>query len=211
MSAHAAKDYYERYWRREQDSLAADPLRATRLRLLREALAGTAARRALDVGCGGGETVAALAALGLDATGMDVSERAVEIAAAAQPQLTFFAQDVETLPWPVEAESCDVVVSFEVIEHLLEPRRLLEGARDALRPGGHVALTTPYHGRLKNVALALAGFDRHFAVEGDHVRFFTDASLRRLLDETGFDVVQIRHFGRAPGLWAGVFVWARKR
>ena len=79
-----------------------------------------------------------------------------------------------------------------------------------MRDGGGLALTTPYHGRLKNLAIAAVGFDRHFAVEGDHVRFFSDRSLRRLLEETGFDVVRVEHFGRVRWLWAGAFVWAVK-
>jgi len=104
-----------------------------------------------------------------------------------------------------------VVVAFEVLEHLLRPGALIEGAREALRPGGHVALSTPYHGVSKNVVLSLVAFDRHFAPEGDHIRFFTDGALERLLNANGFAVERIRHFGRFAPLWAGVFLWARKR
>ena len=45
----------------------------------------------------------------------------------------------------------------------------------AQRHGGGLALTTPYHGRIKNFAVAALAFDRHFDVEGDHVRFFWTA------------------------------------
>jgi 2-polyprenyl-3-methyl-5-hydroxy-6-metoxy-1,4-benzoquinol methylase len=204
------QEYYEEYWRRETLSPLADPLRPTRLRLLREELARTSARRVLDVGCGAGEVVAALAAGGVDASGFDISPRAVELAAWAHPECNFAAHSVEDVPWLLEGDLMDVVVAFEVIEHLLRPRRLLEGARATLTQGGHLALTTPYHGRVKNLVLALLAFERHFAVEGDHIRFFTDRELRRLLEETGFRIERVAHFGRFPGLWAGVFVWARK-
>jgi SAM-dependent methyltransferase len=142
---------------------------------------------------------------------MDISARAVELAAATHPECEFVQHGVEELPWPVAGGSVDVVVAFEVIEHLLQPTRLLEGARDALVPGGRIALTTPYHGRAKNIALALTSFDEHFAVNGDHIRFYTDAALRSSLERTGFAVERIRHFGRAWPLWAGTFVSARKR
>ena len=141
---------------------------------------------------------------------MDVSERALERARALAPDVRFVRHAVDSLPWPFEPASFDVVVSFDVIEHLLRPRRLLEGARAVLRPGGALALTTPYHGLLKNVALVATRFDRHFDVEGDHVRFFSDRALRRLLADTGFADVELDHFGRAWGLWAGVFAWARR-
>jgi 2-polyprenyl-3-methyl-5-hydroxy-6-metoxy-1,4-benzoquinol methylase len=210
MADETARAYYDEYWSREAPPPLADPLSPTRARLLGRALAEAGARRVLDVGAGAGDLVAALGADGFDAVGMDVSPAAVERASARHPGGTFLVHSVEDVPWPVDDGSFDCVVAFEVIEHLLRPRRLLEGAARALGPGGHVALTTPYHGRVKNVALSLLGFDRHFAVEGDHVRFFSDAALCRLLRDTGFEPVRLEHFGRAPVVWAGVFVWARR-
>jgi 2-polyprenyl-3-methyl-5-hydroxy-6-metoxy-1,4-benzoquinol methylase len=205
------EDYYEAYWERELVTMQNDPLAATRLRLLREDLAGSGASSALDVGCGTGTVVGALAADGLRATGMDVSARAIELASAAHPGCRFVHSGVETVPWPVEPGSVDVVVAFEVIEHLLQPELLLEGARDALATGGRLALTTPYHGRAKNVVLALTSFERHFAVNGDHIRFFTDAALESSLERAGFAVDRVCHFGRFRPLWAGVYVSGRKR
>ena len=211
MSAGTLDHYYDEYWERERITMLNDPLAETRLRLLREAIAGSRAETALDVGCGTGHVVSALAADGLRATGMDVSARAVELAAAAHPDCEFVQHGVEALPWPVEDASLDLVVAFEVVEHLMQPRRFFEGARDALAPGGRLVLTTPYHGRAKNMALALSSFDKHFAVDGDHIRFYTDAALRSSLERAGLVVERIRHFGRFWPLWAGVFVTARKR
>ena len=210
MAADRAKAYYEEYWSRPQPPPLDDPLAPVRLRLLRESLAGTRPARVLDAGSGPGDVVAALAADGHDAVGMDVSAQAVDRARERHPGHEFVVHSAEELPWPVEPGTFDAVVAFEVIEHLLRPRRLLEGAAQALRPGGHLALTTPYHGLLKNVAVALVAFERHFAVEGDHVRFFTDRALRRVLEDTGFVTLRMEHFGRTWGLWAGVFVWARR-
>jgi 2-polyprenyl-3-methyl-5-hydroxy-6-metoxy-1,4-benzoquinol methylase len=201
--------YYEDYWLREEESVVGDPLTPKRIELLLAELQPTD-RRILDVGCGPGTLVGELADAGLDATGFDISEHAVELASRRFPAVHFVQHPVEERPWPVEPGSLDVVVSFEVIEHLLQPRSLIEGAREALVPGGHLALSTPYHGLLKNTVVALVAFDRHFAIEGDHIRFFSDRTLRRLLGSAGFEVERIRHFGRFAGLWAGVFVWARK-
>lgn len=201
--------YYEEYWLREEESVVGDPLTPRRIELLRAELRPDD-RRILDVGCGPGTLVGELAEAGYEATGFDISERAVELASRRFPASRFTQHAVEELPWPVESGSQDVVVSFEVIEHLLRPRSVVEGAREALAPGGHLALSTPHHGLLKNIAVALVAFDRHFAVEGDHIRFFSDRALRQLLGSAGFEVERTRHFGRFAGLWAGVFVWARK-
>ena len=84
----------------------------------------------------------------------------------------------KSFPGPSKRASWDVVVSFEVIEHLLEPRALLRGAHSALVPGGALAVSTPYHGLVKNLGIAAFRFDSHFGVDGEHVRFFTDKALR---------------------------------
>jgi SAM-dependent methyltransferase len=210
VSGTSFKAYYEEYWRRDRLSALDDPLAATRLRLLDETLRGEDVRRSLDIGCGAGGLVAALRARDIDAVGMDVAEAALERAAGSHAGLPLLAHSAEDLPWPVESGTLDLVTAFEVIEHLLRPRRLVEGAAAALRPGGLFALTTPYHGLLKNLALVVARFDRHFAVEGDHIRFFSDRALRGLLQSAGLSVERVRHFGRSPGLWAGVYVVGRR-
>jgi 2-polyprenyl-3-methyl-5-hydroxy-6-metoxy-1,4-benzoquinol methylase len=204
-----SQEYYEEYWSRSEPPPLGDPLAPGRLELLRTLLSSVRAERILEAGSGAGDLVAALAGDGYDAMGLEVSEQAVELAASRHPEQRFVRHSVEELPWPVEPGSFDAVVSFEVIEHLLRPRRLLEGAREALSPGGHFALSTPYHGLLKNLVLVLSRFDRHFDVEGDHVRFFSDRALRDLLADTGFEVVRIHHLGRAAGLWSNSLVWAR--
>ena len=203
------KDWYEDYWS-EPDEYA-DAHAEIRLRLLRNLLASE--RRALsvlDAGCGLGHVVRALTDDGHDVVGMDVSRTAVEVAARSHEGCEFVEHSVEDLPWRIAPASVDLVVAFEVIEHLMRPRLLLEGAYGVLKPGGHLALTTPYHGWLKNVALATLAFDDHFRIEGDHIRFFSDRALERLLQETGFSVVRRLHFGRIWGLWAGVFMWAQR-
>ncbi len=203
--------YYDTYWNQLNPPPVTDRDAPTRRKLFWQ-VAGAAPRgsRLLDCGSGEGYLVAEAMGRGLDATGLEVSPVAISRAKALHPDCTFLSHSVEDRPWPVADGSFDLAASFEVIEHLIEPRRLLEGAQHALKPGGHLALTTPYHGLLKNIAIALHGFDRHFNVEGEHIRFFTDPAINALLAQTGFERVSTIHFGRVPGLWAGVFVWAKK-
>lgn len=207
-----AERYYDEYWQRDRPSPLEDALSPARLRILR-AFIGEDVRgwRALDAGAGAGDTVAALTALGIDASGMDVSPAATELATKRHPGLPFLTHSVEEPPWPVEQSSLDLVVAFEVIEHLLRPRRLLQGAAHGLRPGGRLALTTPYHGLAKNLALVVAAFDRHFAVEGDHIRFFSDRALRQLAEAEGFHVERIVHYGRRRPFSAGSFLCGVRR
>jgi 2-polyprenyl-3-methyl-5-hydroxy-6-metoxy-1,4-benzoquinol methylase len=204
------EEYYEEYWKREDPTPLKDAFTPTRIALLRKLL-GKDDHRILDAGCGSGTLVGQLGHHGFETIGFDISQHAVELASERHPSARFVRHSAEDLPWPVDPASQDVVVAFEVIEHLLRPRALVEGAWEALRPGGHVALSTPYHGRLKSIVVSLVAFDHHFAPEGDHIRFFTDRALEQLLKSNGFEVERIRHFGRFVPLLGGVFVWARKR
>lgn len=93
----------------------------------------------------------------------------------------------------------DAVVSVEVIEHLLLPRMLMQNAMRALRPGGLLILSTPYHGYWKNLALAITnGFDAHWHPLRDygHVKFFSKQTLVQLVQEYQLEEIQFETAGR---------------
>jgi len=204
---------YEDYWAAHAPSPLSDPLTRRRRDFLwaRVGRVDSGQISLLDCGAGDGGLVEDARARGYRAVGLEVSAAAIERAEQTRPGLDLRRHSVEDLPWPVEAASWDAVVSFEVIEHLVEPRALLEGAQAALVPGGGLFISTPFHGIAKNLAVAAFRFDAHFAVEGDHIRFFTDRALRRLLESGGFAIVEIVHLGRVRPLWANTLVHARKR
>lgn len=163
----------------------------------------------LDLGCGNGALTHALAAEAFTVTGTDSSATGIRIARQSYPSVDFLLSDVDT-PLPDELRhSFDAVVAIEVIEHLLLPRNLFQRAREALRPGGTLIVSTPYHGYLKNLALALSNkFDSHWHPLRDygHVKFFSQATLSQLFDEQGFDVRTIRRLGRIPPLAKSMLV-----
>lgn len=212
------KKYYDDYWSQEAPPPTTDGLAGRRLEIAQTAMYGAygpieAMPRPLsllDCGSGTGETVSHLASTGIDAIGMDISEHAIERAETQYPHLHFFQGSVEDRPWPVDPEAMDVVLAFEVIEHLLSPRQFLLNAFEVLKPGGHIAISCPYHGLVKNLAICFLAFDKHFDCEGDHIRFFSQQSLGRLLEETGFIPDKWVRFGRAWGVWSDMFVWAKK-
>jgi SAM-dependent methyltransferase len=107
----------------------------------------------------------------------------------------------------LEALACkpfDLVISTEVIEHLYAPRKYVAGCYKALRAGGRFICSTPYHGYLKNLAIALFnGWDRHANPlwDGGHIKLWSRRTLGQLLAETGFKDIQFRGAGRVPFLW----------
>ncbi|MGA8215713.1 MAG: class I SAM-dependent methyltransferase [Candidatus Sulfotelmatobacter sp.] len=169
----------------------------------------------LDLGCGNGSLSHELSKLGFEVHGVDRSESGIQIAREAFPQVQFSLGDVEKVlsPDPFQAESFDVVVSTEVVEHLYHPRRLIQNAFRLLKPSGHFIISTPYHGYVKNVVLALSGkMDNHFTAlwDGGHIKFWSRKTLSGLLMEKGFTDVRFVGTGRVPYIWKSMILIARK-
>ena len=105
----------------------------------------SAVLRVLDAGCGSGYGTAHLASLDptLQVVGIDHSEEALAYARAhyTEPNLRFAHGDC-LAPNFADGEF-DLVVAFEVLEHLREPTGFLEQVRRVLRPSGHLLVSTP--------------------------------------------------------------------
>ncbi|MBW8482590.1 class I SAM-dependent methyltransferase [Actinomadura parmotrematis] len=91
-----------------------------------------------DLGCGPGAITAHLAALGLDAFGIDLSPRMIELARRDHPGLRFARGDLTALDLP--DGSVDGVLSWYSLIHLpvADVPRALAEFRRVLRPGGHL-------------------------------------------------------------------------
>jgi len=84
--------------------------------------------------------------------------------------------------------------------------------KNILPPRGVVIISTPYHGYLKNLVMALTNkMDSHFTVlwDGGHIKFWSKHTLTSLLNEFGFEVAQFRGSGRLPYLWKSMFISAK--
>src|SRR5437870_3972474 len=129
--------------------------RAVAWALATVALAGPASR-VLDLGCGDGRVAARLAAAGAEVTGVDPSAVALERARAAHPELTFLPPGAGGR-LPLDDASFDAVVCIDVLQHVADTQLLMSETRRVLRAGGLLAAAVPFHGRAKNLALALRG------------------------------------------------------
>jgi len=175
------------------------------------------ARRVLDLGCGNGDLCGQLARAGYDVVGMELDSDGVRIARQAHPEVPFYNYGVHEDPQLLmrrEGERpFDAVVSTEVIEHLYAPHMLPTYARNVLVENGHLILSTPYHGYLKNLMLSLFNhWDQHHTPlwHGGHIKFWSAATLSRLLQDGEFHVTAFRGVGRLPYLWKSMVLTARR-
>jgi 2-polyprenyl-3-methyl-5-hydroxy-6-metoxy-1,4-benzoquinol methylase len=170
--------------------------------------------RVLDVGCGNGFVSGIFLRLGCTVVGIDLSRQGIEWARRSYSQARFelMGAGPEMLQQLGE-EPFDIVVSTEVVEHLYSPREWAHGCFKALRPGGCLICSTPYHGYLKNLLISLLGkWDSHLDPlwEGGHIKLWSRRTLSALLTEAGFTGLEFRGAGRMPGVWMTMVAKALK-
>jgi SAM-dependent methyltransferase len=205
------RSYYERFWDRPDDVSDDDPTTPRRRECLVAELRGRVRPGAavLDLGCGAGAFTRWIREAGYEAFGADIAEGALRKARDASPGCQFLAlRDDGGIP--AGDGRFAAVWSTEVIEHVLDIRAFLSEIGRVLEAGGLLILTTPYHGRVKNLLLAALAFETHYDPLGDHIRFFSVRSLRRCLEEAGFTMLSWRGIGRVRPVPRTMFVLARK-
>jgi 2-polyprenyl-3-methyl-5-hydroxy-6-metoxy-1,4-benzoquinol methylase len=159
-------------------------------------------RDVIDVGCGGGFMVDAMRRLGARASGLDIGAGAIAHARDAFPRGHFYAETFEA--FLRRGLQFDFIHSSEVIEHIGDPRGYMAFLAGVARPGARVFLTTP---DIAHAAVPEDVTDWDMVAPPRHVQFFTEATLTRLFDDFGFDIVKRYAKKHAPTLQ----VLARKR
>jgi glycosyltransferase involved in cell wall biosynthesis len=145
--------------------------------------------RILDLECADGDFARRAGELGHTVVGVAFSQSP----GVREKMAEFHQADLE---YGVPAEvgtGFDVVVIADVLEQLSRPSRLLRDIWKVLRPGGEVLLSVPNFGHWYPRAKVLCGrfgYDRRGVLDETHLRFFTLRTLRRLVVETGFDILE---------------------
>jgi ubiquinone/menaquinone biosynthesis C-methylase UbiE len=100
-------------------------------------------KRVLDAGCGTGYGSAELAQSAAAVTGLDIAPDAIEYARASYPLpgLRFIESSCAAVPFP--ADSFDLVIAFEVIEHLPDFRAFLDESARVLTREGLFIVSSP--------------------------------------------------------------------
>ncbi len=144
--------------------------------------------RLLEIGCSTGEMLLAakesFEVSGVEADALSsriASERGMQCFNGALADANF------------AAESFDVAALYHVLEHFPSPRAEMNELRRILKPGGLLVMETP---NIANIWFRLLGARwRQFIP--DHLFFFSPQTIRRLCEETGFEIVELRNVGKA--------------
>ena len=144
----------------------------------------------LDVGCAMGFSTDEAWRLGYDVWGIDVSSYAIN---QAKKLLGDRVMAVPLHEAHFEDNAFDIVVMFDIIEHLADPRADLQIIHRALRLDGLLVLCT---GDVKSLYARIMKTHYHFFAPPFHLHFFSVKTIRLLLRQAGFVVVKIEKRGK---------------
>ncbi len=196
-SAPQIKDYYEGYWvgGRTTYSGSNQGYASNFRRWMASELWDLATDAPIiEVGCGDASFTRDLAQYSTSVTAIDISASQIAENSRALPRIKFVQHDVAE-PFPFPDDAFEVVWCSEVLEHLFNPVFAVEEMHRVLRPGGRLLVTVPYHGRFKDILIALFKWDEHFSPTNPHIRFYTRRTLGRMVANAGFQSVRTRTCG----------------
>jgi SAM-dependent methyltransferase len=136
--------------------------------------------RILDAGCGSGRNMVELARMGT-VSGIELSKTSVDLARARDAGEVI---EGSVLEMPFEAESFDLAVSLDVIEHLEDDLLALRELRRVVAPGGSLLVTVPAYGWL---------WSGHDEINHHHRRY-TRRSLQSVAKQAGWEQLRTTYF-----------------
>jgi 2-polyprenyl-3-methyl-5-hydroxy-6-metoxy-1,4-benzoquinol methylase len=156
--------------------------RASRVRLATRLI--PSGGRVLDVGCGRGLFLRSLKSRGYEVQGTELSALT---AANTYPGIPVDLGDLRVGQYP--DNHFDLVSVWHVLEHLRHPDEVLRACCGALRPGGSLLVAVPNYGSVQS----RLGGEHWFHLDlPRHTFQFTEATLRRMLCDAGFEIDTLR-------------------
>jgi len=151
-------------------------------------------RRVLEVGCSVGHVSEHLLAADNTVVGVEIdAESAIEARAVLD---TVHVVDLDTTPLTtVEHDEFDVIVLGDVLEHLRDPDPVLADLVTLLAPDGSLVISVPNLAHVDVRLMLLEGrveYQHDGLLDRTHLRWFTKAGLRDLLERQGFVATEVR-------------------
>lgn len=164
--------------------------------------AGATKASILDVGCGSGFILGVLKKKGFRVAGVDFSPKAAEVA-SIDHGVDVQIGDLESISF--SEREFDVILMLHTLEHLANPRAILEEVARILSDQGRLVLQVP---NIESIQFKLFGARWYGLDVPRHLVNYSSESLFRLLSESGFTIERVRHFNlrdNAPAFASSLF------
>ncbi|SNB47970.1 bifunctional 2-polyprenyl-6-hydroxyphenol methylase/3-demethylubiquinol 3-O-methyltransferase UbiG [Geobacter sp. DSM 9736] len=152
-------------------------------------------KKILEIGAGTGVTLLQAKALGLADEIVGVELVPLEKSCQRHPDMDqFIIGDVERLDLPFREDYFDVILCGDVLEHLVDPWRMVRRLAAWLKPGGCLIASIPNVREIKTVLkIVLKGnfrYDSAGIMDRTHLRFFCKRDMLDLFEQNGLDVLR---------------------
>jgi SAM-dependent methyltransferase len=152
-------------------------------------------KRVLEVGCGSGNTLQFLKDNGYcDWTGgVELFPEAAAAAASKVDRL--YQSNIEDLNLPVDPDSIDMILCLDLLEHLIDPYKVIEYLHTLLAPGGIIIASIP-NVRHFSVVFPLLfqnkwEYQERGILDKTHIKFFVKSTAIELMESSGLKLLDI--------------------
>lgn len=141
-------------------------------------------KSSLDIGCSAGRTVAMFQKMGWSAHGIDLDPEAIQF--GQSHGLRVRSSSIGDLI--SNREKYHLITLIDVIEHVVDPKQLLEEIKQLMTPGAVLYIKTPAADSLPHRFIGDAWLE-----SAEHLQFFSRHTLQRLLSDCGFELLAFHH------------------
>ena len=139
----------------------------------------------LDIGCGQGEFLGAtLKKGGFNLWGLDISKKNIDFIKKTYKIDKVFNETLDSFCEKKDIPQFDAVTLFEVIEHLANPKEVIENIKKIIKPGGSLILSMPNRDRL-------GGTKEDWDYPPNHLFQWNKKSISSFLISHGFEISNI--------------------
>ena len=163
-----------------------------------------AGKKIIDIGCGGGILTESMARRGASVTGIDLSEKALQVAdlhsLESGVQVRYELISAEDMA-AREAGQYDIVTCMEMLEHVPDPAAIVQACARLVKPGGHVFFST-LNRNPKSYLFAIIGAEYLLRMlpkgTHDYDKFITPAELAQFARSAGLEVDGLKGLSYNP-------------
>ncbi|MEN9946439.1 MAG: hypothetical protein RLZZ293_825 [Pseudomonadota bacterium] len=192
------------WWDKQGEFKTLHQINPTRLAFIQQYANNLNEKQIIDVGCGGGILTESLAACGGHVCGIDLAPQSIEIAKLhlQESNLTVDYQCIEVgEKAKLSSQQFDILTCMEMLEHVPDPRYIIEQCSKLLKPNG-LAFFSTLNRNFKSYALGVvaAEYILNLVPRGTHnyQQFITPAELRQLLVANQLEIIALKGMSYNP-------------